>query len=118
MWCLDKSRANCHGVERGRGTAREEGEGILQYGSYVLPQFSEFYTSRAHLYRFRVNSEKRKGKRKWDAGTSKKVVHIYFNKIVGLRYPPRQIKCIFDNTKIRDIFTLISPNLPQIVIVI
>ena len=43
-------------MERGRGTAREEGEGILQYGSYVLPQFSEFYTSRAHLYRFRVNS--------------------------------------------------------------
>ena len=36
----------------------------------------------------------------------------------SLRYPPRQIYCIFDNTKIRDIFTLISPNLPHIVIVI
>ena len=44
---LSKVAPNCHGVERGRGTARGELEGILQYGSYVLPRFSEFSTSRA-----------------------------------------------------------------------
>ena len=70
VWCLVKRRANRHGVER--GTAQGELEGILQYGSYVLPQFSEFSTSRAH-------------KGKWDVGTSKKAVHIYFNKVVGLK---------------------------------
>ena len=44
---LSKVAPNCHGVEMGRGTARGELEGILQYGSYVLPRFSEFSTSRA-----------------------------------------------------------------------